>query len=92
MKVKIFLLSISLVIGIAGAPQSLAATSTLTMSVRQTPSASETLLTLYGNLKPNRSGTVVKIQVDLNGKWTTKQTVADDNCALTNLMEIKSNF
>lgn len=26
----------------------------------------------------------------LNGKWTTKQTVADDNCALTNLMEIKS--
>ena len=71
MKVKIFLLSISLVIGIAGAPQSLAATSTLTMSVRQTPSASETLLTLYGNLKPNRSGTVVKIQVDTNGKWTT---------------------
>ena len=71
MKVKIFLLSFSLVIGIAGAPQSLAATSTLTMSVRQTPSASETLLTLYGNLKPNRSGAVVKIQVDTNGKWTT---------------------
>ena len=71
MKIKIFLLSISLVIGIAGAPQSLAASSSLTMSVRQTPSASETLLTLYGNLKPNRSGTVVKIQVDTNGKWTT---------------------
>ena len=71
MKVKIFLLSISLAIGIVGAPQSLAASSSLTMSVRQTPSASETLLTLYGNLKPNRSGTVVKIQVDTNGKWTT---------------------
>ena len=71
MKIKIFLLTISLVIGIAGAPQSLAASSSLTMSVRQTPSASETLLTLYGNLKPNRSGTVVKIQVDTNGKWTT---------------------
>jgi GH25 family lysozyme M1 (1,4-beta-N-acetylmuramidase) len=71
MKIKIFLLSISLVIGIAGAPQSLAASSSLTMSVRQTPSASETLLTLYGNLKPNRSGTVVKIQVDTNGTWTT---------------------
>jgi GH25 family lysozyme M1 (1,4-beta-N-acetylmuramidase) len=71
MKVKIFLLSISLVIAIAGAPQSLAASSSLTMSVRQTPSASETLLTLYGNLKPNRAGTVVKIQVDTNGKWTT---------------------
>ena len=71
MKIKIFLLSISLAIGIVGAPQSLAASSSLTMSVRQTPSASETLLTLYGNLKPNRSGTVVKIQVDTNGKWTT---------------------
>ena len=71
MRAKIFLLSISLAIGIVGAPQSLAASSSLTMSVRQTPSASETLLTLYGNLKPNRSGTVVKIQVDTNGKWTT---------------------
>jgi GH25 family lysozyme M1 (1,4-beta-N-acetylmuramidase) len=26
---------------------------------------------LYGNLKPNRSGTTVKIQVDTDGKWTT---------------------
>ena len=71
MKVKIFLIAISLLIGFVGAPQSLAATSLLTMSVKQTPSASETLLTLYGNLKPNRSGTIVKIQVDTNGKWTT---------------------
>ena len=71
MKVKIFLIAISLLIALVGAPQSLAATSLLTMSVKQTPSASETLLTLYGNLKPNRSGTIVKIQVDTNGKWTT---------------------
>ena len=71
MKAKIFLISISLLIALVGAPQSLAATSLLTMSVKQTPSASETLLTLYGNLKPNRSGTIVKIQVDTNGKWTT---------------------
>ena len=71
MRVKIYLLAISLVVGIVGAPQTAAATSTLSMSIKQTPSASETLLTLYGNLKPNRSGTTVKIQVDLNGKWTT---------------------
>ena len=71
MKVKIFLIAISLLIALVGAPQSVAATSLLTMSVKQTPSASETLLTLYGNLKPNRSGTIVKIQVDTNGKWTT---------------------
>ena len=71
MKAKTFLLALSLVIALVGAPQSVAATSLLTMSVKQTPSASETLLTLYGNLKPNRSGTIVKIQVDTNGKWTT---------------------
>ena len=71
MKTKIFLIAISLLIGLVGAPQSVAATSLLTMSVKQTPSASETLLTLYGNLKPNRSGTIVKIQVDTSGTWTT---------------------
>jgi len=69
MRLKIYLLAISLVV--VGAPQSVAATSVLSMSVKQTPSASETLLTLYGNLKPNRSGTTVKIQVDTDGKWTT---------------------
>ena len=71
MRVKIYLLAISLVVAIVGRPQAAAAASTLSMSIRQTPSASETLLTLYGNLKPNRSGTAVKIQVDIAGKWTT---------------------
>jgi GH25 family lysozyme M1 (1,4-beta-N-acetylmuramidase) len=70
-RVKIYLLAISLVVAIVGPPQAAAAASTLSMSIRQTPSASETLLTLYGNLKPNRSGTAVKIQVDIAGKWTT---------------------
>ena len=71
MKLKIYLLAISLVVAVVGAPQSVAASSVLSMSIRQTPSASETLLTLYGNLAPNRSGTTVKIQVDTDGKWTT---------------------
>lgn len=71
MKIKVFLLAVALVVGVAGAPQSLAATSLLSMKVKQTPSASETLLTLYGTLKPNRSGAIVKIQVDTNGKWST---------------------
>jgi len=70
MKIKVFLLSVFLVIGIAGAPQSFAATTTLSMAVRQTPSATESLLTMYGTLKPNKSGTTVKIQVDTNGKWS----------------------
>ena len=59
-----------MIIGIAGAPQSFAATTTLSMAVRQTPSATESLLTMYGTLKPNKSGTTVKIQVDTNGKWS----------------------
>jgi GH25 family lysozyme M1 (1,4-beta-N-acetylmuramidase) len=71
MKIKVFLLTVALVLGVAGAPQSLAAASTLSMQIRQTPSASESLLTMYGNLKPNKSGTTVKIQVDMGGKWTT---------------------
>jgi GH25 family lysozyme M1 (1,4-beta-N-acetylmuramidase) len=71
MKIKVFLLAVALVLGVAGAPQSLAAASTLSMQIRQTPSASESLLTMYGNLKPNKSGTTVKIQVDIDGKWTT---------------------
>ena len=71
MKIKVFLVAVALVIGVAGAPQSLAAASTLSMQIRQTPSASESLLTMYGNLKPNKSGTTVKIQVDMGGKWTT---------------------
>lgn len=70
MKIKVFLISVFLIIGIAGAPQSFAATTTLSMAVRQTPSATESLLTMYGTLKPNKSGTTVKIQVDTNGKWT----------------------
>ncbi len=71
MKIKVLLLAVALIIGVAGAPQSLAAASTLSMQIRQTPSASESLLTMYGNLKPNKSGTTVKIQVDMGGKWTT---------------------
>jgi GH25 family lysozyme M1 (1,4-beta-N-acetylmuramidase) len=70
MKIKLFLLSVCLIVGLTGAPQSVAATSTLSMAVRQTPSSNESLLTMYGNLKPNKTGTTVKIQVDTNGKWT----------------------
>jgi GH25 family lysozyme M1 (1,4-beta-N-acetylmuramidase) len=71
MKLKIYLLAVSLIVAVVGAPQSVAASSALSMSIRQTPSASESLLTLYGDLTPNRSGTTVKIQVDTDGKWTT---------------------
>lgn len=71
MKIRSSLLSIALVFAVITAPNSDAATSTLSMSFRQTPSSSDLLITLYGSLKPNKAGTVVKIQVDTNGSWTT---------------------
>ena len=71
MKIKVFLIAAALAAGVFAAPHTAAASSALSMQVRQTPSASETLLTLYGNLKPNRSGTTVKIEVDTAGKWSS---------------------
>jgi len=70
MKLKIFALVFSLSLAVFISPAT-AVTSSLTMNLRQTPSASEVLITLYGNLKPTKTGTTVKIQVDTNGKWTT---------------------
>jgi hypothetical protein len=90
MKIKVFLLAVALIVGVAGAPQSAAVTSVLSMQVRQTPSASETLLTMYGNLKPNKSGITVKIQVDtLRNKnkidiKTIPKVSHDDMCNLLN--------
>ena len=70
MKLKIFTLVFSLSLSLFISPAT-AVTSSLTMNLRQTPSASEVLITLYGNLIPTKTGTTVKIQVDTNGKWTT---------------------
>ena len=70
MKFKSFLLSAALFLGLFVSPAS-AVTSTLSMNLRQTPSSSEVLITLYGNLKPTKTGTAVKIQVDTDGKWVT---------------------
>jgi len=46
-----------------------AATSKITMSLRQTPSGTEPIVTLYGSLKPAKSGIKVLVQIQLDGKW-----------------------
>ena len=46
-----------------------AATSKLSMSLIQTPSGDEPIVTLYGTLKPAKSAVKVEIQIQLNGKW-----------------------
>ena len=70
MKFKVVALIGSLLLALFISPAS-AVTSTLSMNLRQTPSASEVLVTLYGTLKPTKSGTTIKIQVDTDGKWST---------------------
>ena len=46
-----------------------AAVSKLTMSLKQTPGGAEPIVTLYGSLKPAKSGIKVSVQIQLNGKW-----------------------
>jgi GH25 family lysozyme M1 (1,4-beta-N-acetylmuramidase) len=50
-------------------PVAEAVTSKLTMTVKQTPNLIEPLLTFYGALTPKKSGLVVKIQSEIDGKW-----------------------
>jgi len=50
-------------------PSADAATSALSMSVRQTPSTTEALLTFYGVIKPAKSGISVAIQINSGGTW-----------------------
>jgi GH25 family lysozyme M1 (1,4-beta-N-acetylmuramidase) len=51
-------------------PTAVAATSKLSMTVKQTPNVIEPLLTFYGNLSPKKSGLVVRIQSEIDGKWS----------------------
>ncbi len=51
------------------AEPSIAATSKLNLVISQTPSASESLVTLYGTLKPAKSGVEIKIQINTDGSW-----------------------
>jgi GH25 family lysozyme M1 (1,4-beta-N-acetylmuramidase) len=47
-----------------------AAASKLTMTVKQTPNLAEPLLTFYGAITPRKSGLTIKIQSEIDGKWS----------------------
>ncbi len=72
MKYKLIaiLVGISTVLLTVSLPTAVAATSKLSMTVKQTPNVIEPLLTFYGTLTPKKSGLVVKIQSEINGKWS----------------------
>lgn len=69
MKFRAALTSAALALLVVGIPQVQAATTSLTFSARQTPSATESILTFYGTIKPARSGLTVKIQSNTSGSW-----------------------
>ena len=67
---------IAFVVGIAtialtiSLPTASAATSKLSMTVKQTPNVIEPLLTFYGTLSPKKTGVTVKIQSEIDGTWS----------------------
>ena len=71
MKIRAALTAIALTLLAIDIPQVQAASSSLTLSLRQTPSATESVVTFYGTIKPARSGLSVKIQGNTSGAWKT---------------------
>jgi len=69
-KLIAILVGISTVAMTISLPIANAASSKLTLTVKQTPNLIEPLLTFYGSLSPKKSGLTVKIQSEIDGKWS----------------------
>ena len=81
MKIRAVITAIALTLLLIESPQVQAASSSLTLSLQQTPSATDSVVTFYGTIKPARSGLSVDIQGNTSGSWkstrfTTKTTKA----------------
>ncbi len=82
MKFRASITSVALALLIVGAPSAIASAKTsITMSLSQTPSQTRTIVTLYGSIKPARSGLLIRVQSNKSGTWnntnlTTKSTKA----------------
>jgi len=69
MKRVVAILALSLAVFSLQTVATSAAVSKLTMALKQTPGGAEPIVTLYGSLKPAKSGIKVSVQIQLNGKW-----------------------
>lgn len=69
-KLIAILVGISTVALTISLPIANAASSKLTLTVKQTPNLIEPLLTFYGSLSPKKSGLTVRIQSQIDGKWS----------------------
>ena len=99
MKIRAGITALALGLLTIGVPSTQAATAKLSLTVRQTPSTSEALLTFYGTIKPARAGTVVTVQIKSAGAWektrfNTKTTRAGTwkIVALATALESKVSF
>ena len=73
MRFKSLVLAIWLAVSLFETPSTFAATSHLSLTLKQTPSASEALITFYGTLKPAKSGINVYIYISSSQKWNQTQ-------------------
>jgi GH25 family lysozyme M1 (1,4-beta-N-acetylmuramidase) len=69
MKLRSTLATFILIFSSIGLPSSFAYSRELSLSVRQTPSLTEALVTFYGTMAPAKSGTTVSIQIQSDGAW-----------------------
>ena len=66
---RVLVLSLGLIIALPSFWQPAQAVTSLSLHVKQTPSAGEALVTLYGSVKPARSGIAITIQSNLSKGW-----------------------
>jgi lysozyme len=93
MKIRAAITAIALTLLLVDVPQVQAATSSLTLSLRQTPSATDSLVTFYGTIKPARSGLSVKIQGNTSGSWkTTRFTTKTTKAGTWKIVAVATSF
>jgi len=74
-----------------------AAKNSISLSLSQTPSQTRTIVTLYGELKPVRSGILIRVQIFKSGVWkntnlTTKTTKAGTWKVIADAVPSKSSI
>jgi GH25 family lysozyme M1 (1,4-beta-N-acetylmuramidase) len=93
MKIRAAITAIALTLLLIEAPQVQAASSSLTLSLQQTPSATDSVVTFYGTIKPARSGLSVKIQGNISGSWkTTRFTTKTTKAGTWKIVAVATSF
>ena len=93
MKIRAAITAIALTLLLIEAPQVQAASSSLTLSLQQTPSATDSVVTFYGTIKPARSGLSVKIQGNTSGFWkTTRFTTKTTKAGTWKIVAVATSF